>query len=89
MVDIGGGASPLVDSLLDRGHRDITVLDLSQVALDTALSCADRGAHVGLAMRGPEPRARAQLVDEVLLVGGQGIALDEFLTQPAAHWLQD
>jgi hypothetical protein len=23
-----------------------------------------------------------------LLVGGQGIALEEFLTQPAAYWLQ-
>ena len=23
-----------------------------------------------------------------LLVGGQGIALEEFLSKPAAHWLQ-
>lgn len=36
IVDVGGGASTLVDGLLDRGHRDITVLDLSAVALDTA-----------------------------------------------------
>lgn len=43
VLDIGGGASPLVDGLLARGHRDITVLDLSQVALDFA---RDRlGAH--------------------------------------------
>lgn len=47
VVDIGGGASPLVDSLLDRGHRDITVLDLSQVALDTARDrLGERGASV-------------------------------------------
>lgn len=36
VVDIGGGASPLVDALLDRGHRDVAVLDLSRVALDAA-----------------------------------------------------
>ena len=29
MIDIGGGASRLVDGLLDAGYSDITVLDLS------------------------------------------------------------
>lgn len=47
VIDIGGGASPLVDGLLDRGHRDITVLDLSQVALDAARDrLGTRGASV-------------------------------------------
>ena len=36
IIDIGGGASPLAANLLDRGHRDLTVLDISQQALDTA-----------------------------------------------------
>jgi SAM-dependent methyltransferase len=36
VIDVGGGASTLVDDLLDRGFRDLTVLDLSQVALDGA-----------------------------------------------------
>jgi SAM-dependent methyltransferase len=36
VVDVGGGTSPLVDGLLERGHRDIAVLDLSRVALDAA-----------------------------------------------------
>ncbi|MBB3595363.1 SAM-dependent methyltransferase [Rhizobium sp. BK529] len=36
IVDIGGGASRLVDSLLAEGFRDVTVLDLSEAALDTA-----------------------------------------------------
>ncbi|MGQ0464955.1 MAG: class I SAM-dependent methyltransferase [Sporichthyaceae bacterium] len=36
VVDVGGGASVLVDVLLDRGHRDVTVLDLSAVALAAA-----------------------------------------------------
>ncbi len=34
IVDIGGGASLLVDHLLAEGFRDLTVLDLSQAALD-------------------------------------------------------
>src|SRR3569832_1322577 len=37
IIDIGGGASRLVDSLLERGFRRVTVLDLSQVALDLAV----------------------------------------------------
>lgn len=33
IIDVGGGDSLLVDHLLDKGHTDITVLDLSGVAL--------------------------------------------------------
>jgi hypothetical protein len=33
VIDIGGGASLLVDSLLERGHKDLTVLDVSAAAL--------------------------------------------------------
>lgn len=33
VLDVGGGASTLVDDLLDRGISDITVLDLSEQAL--------------------------------------------------------
>jgi SAM-dependent methyltransferase len=36
VIDIGGGASRLVDKLLDAGYRDVTVLDLSAAALQTA-----------------------------------------------------
>lgn len=36
MVDVGGGASVLVDHLVERGFLDISVVDLSQVALDQA-----------------------------------------------------
>ncbi len=36
IVDIGGGASHLVDELIDRGFTDVTVLDLSEAALDAA-----------------------------------------------------
>jgi SAM-dependent methyltransferase len=36
LIDVGGGASSLVDALVRRGHQDVTVLDLSSVALDRA-----------------------------------------------------
>jgi 2-polyprenyl-3-methyl-5-hydroxy-6-metoxy-1,4-benzoquinol methylase len=36
IIDIGGGASRLVDALLGEGYRSIAVLDLSANALDTA-----------------------------------------------------
>jgi len=32
ILDIGGGASRLVDHLIDRGFQDVTVLDLSEAA---------------------------------------------------------
>jgi SAM-dependent methyltransferase len=34
VIDIGGGESTLVDDLLARGYEDITVLDISQTAID-------------------------------------------------------
>jgi SAM-dependent methyltransferase len=47
VIDVGGGASTLVDSLLARGHRDISVLDLSSEALAEARRrTAGRGADV-------------------------------------------
>jgi SAM-dependent methyltransferase len=36
VIDVGGGASTFVDDLLDRGYRNVTVLDLSRAALDAA-----------------------------------------------------
>ncbi len=36
IIDVGGGASTLVDDLLDAGYHDLTVLDLSSVALAAA-----------------------------------------------------
>jgi 2-polyprenyl-3-methyl-5-hydroxy-6-metoxy-1,4-benzoquinol methylase len=36
IIDVGGGASTLVDDLLARGYQNITVLDLSAAALATA-----------------------------------------------------
>jgi SAM-dependent methyltransferase len=45
VIDVGGGASTLVDDLLEAGHADITVVDLSGVALEAT---RDRlGEHAG------------------------------------------
>lgn len=38
IVDVGGGASTLVDDLLDLGYSALSVLDLSEAALDAAAS---------------------------------------------------
>jgi hypothetical protein len=35
IIDVGGGVSTLVDDLLARGHRSLTVLDLSSSAIQT------------------------------------------------------
>jgi hypothetical protein len=47
IVDIGGGASRLVDQLLERGFRDVTVLDRSEAALAAAkVRLGDKAAQV-------------------------------------------
>jgi ubiquinone/menaquinone biosynthesis C-methylase UbiE len=45
VIDVGGGVSPLAGDLLARGFSDVTVLDVSQQALDVAarrVACPDR-----------------------------------------------
>ena len=34
VIDVGGGASPLVGELLGRGFQDVTVLDVSVAAME-------------------------------------------------------
>jgi trans-aconitate methyltransferase len=36
LIDVGGGASPLIGALLDRGFRDLTVLDVSAAGMQHA-----------------------------------------------------
>ncbi|HUI77257.1 MAG TPA: methyltransferase domain-containing protein [Bryobacteraceae bacterium] len=48
IIDVGGGTSTLVDDLTERGFRNVTVLDISQAALDLArqrLGEAAAGVH--------------------------------------------
>jgi SAM-dependent methyltransferase len=47
LMDVGAGASLLVDHLLDRGYRHLTVLDVSAEALDAVRArLGDRAAQV-------------------------------------------
>lgn len=47
IVDVGGGASLLVDQLLDRGYDDLIVADISEAALHVARArLGDRGDRV-------------------------------------------
>jgi SAM-dependent methyltransferase len=45
IIDIGAGASRLADALLARGFRRLTVLDISQIALDVTALRLGRRAH--------------------------------------------
>lgn len=48
IIDVGGGASTLVDDLLARGYADLTVLDLSGAALAAAKArLGERASAVG------------------------------------------
>lgn len=46
IIDIGGGDSRLVDYLLDEGYTDLTVLDISGVALQKAQQRLGARAHL-------------------------------------------
>ena len=45
VVDVGGGTARLVDSLLARGHHDLTVVDVSGTALELARERLGRNAR--------------------------------------------
>lgn len=47
IIDVGGGASTLVDDLLDGGYRELTILDLSGAALkESKRRLGAQGKHV-------------------------------------------
>jgi hypothetical protein len=46
VIDIGGGGSPLAASLLDRSFNDVTVLDISAVALEETRRLTNQDARV-------------------------------------------
>jgi SAM-dependent methyltransferase len=80
VIDVGGGASTLVDGLLDAGYRDLTVLDLSASALATA--------RTRLGARGNKVRwLEADILQAELAARSYDIwhdrAVFHFLTDPA------
>lgn len=70
VVDVGGGASFLVDALLDRGASDVTVLDVSVQALDVLRARLGRIKDVSLLG-----------IDVLLEVYDRGVSMHP----PAAH----
>jgi SAM-dependent methyltransferase len=82
VIDAGGGESTLVDDLLARGYTDVTVVDLSRIALDvTRERVGDRGASVrwicGDAASVELPGARYDVWHDR--------AVFHFLTEPSAR----
>jgi SAM-dependent methyltransferase len=80
VIDVGGGTSTLVDDLLDRGLRDVTVLDVSESALAVSQSRLGERAklvqwRVGDVLRVPLPPARFDLWHDRAVL--------HFLTDPA------
>jgi SAM-dependent methyltransferase len=65
IIDVGGGASRLVDALLDAGYEAVTVLDLSESALAAAKSrlgqAAARVTWIAADVVGWKPRQRADI----------------------------
>lgn len=76
IIDIGGGASVLADTLLDRGFTDVSVLDVSEAAL--AEVCQRLGAH-----------ASVSLVQEDLLAWSPERRYDLWHDRAVFHFLVD
>jgi 2-polyprenyl-3-methyl-5-hydroxy-6-metoxy-1,4-benzoquinol methylase len=80
IIDVGGGASTLVDDLLQRGYRNVTVLDISQQAIEIAqkrLGSAGANVHwlVGDVAHANLPRGVCDVWHDR--------ALFHFLTEPS------
>lgn len=79
VVDVGGGESTLVDDLLDRGYSQVTVLDVSEVALQAT---RDRlGAAASRVQWQAADITQAELAPEAFDVWHDR-AVFHFLTQP-------
>jgi trans-aconitate methyltransferase len=82
IIDIGGGASRLVDALVDRNVRQVTVLDLSAAALDAAKQrLGNRGASVKWVVADVTAWEPSQTYDL-----WHDRAAFHFLTDQAAQW---
>lgn len=80
IIDVGGGASVLVDDLLDAGYRNVTVLDLAEAALD--VSRARLGSRCDAVQWVAADITRAELPDACYDVWHDR-AVFHFLTDPA------
>lgn len=78
IADIGGGASRLVDGLLERGFHDIRVLDLSAAALSASR-----------ARLGPRADSVAWITADVLTAAFAPASIDVWHDRAVFHFLTD
>lgn len=78
IIDVGGGASVLVDDLLTAGYANLTVLDISRAALDQARS-----------RLGPRSTAIRWLEADVLAAALPRAAFDVWHDRAVFHFLTD
>ena len=79
IIDVGGGASTLVDGLLDAGFRNLTVLDLSEAALGVA---RERLGERAALVRWLEADVRAAPLAPSAYAVWHDRAVFHFLTEP-------
>lgn len=78
IIDVGGGASTLVDDLLARGYSNVSVLDISSAAIDVAR--ARLGARASLV---------TWLVGDVTTIDLPSNAYDFWHDRAVFHFLRD
>lgn len=83
IIDVGGGASTLVDDLLDAGYENISVLDISAKALETAQArLGERAARV----KWIEADVTQTELPAQHFAVWHDRAVFHFLTDPIARW---
>jgi SAM-dependent methyltransferase len=80
IIDVGGGASVLVDDLLESGYTDITVLDIAESALEISRQRLGRDAAK---VKWVAADARDAPLGELAYVVWHDRAVFHFLTDPA------
>jgi SAM-dependent methyltransferase len=78
LIDVGGGASTLVDDLLDRGYLDVTVLDISAKSMEAAK-----------ARLGPRAASVRWLVGDITQVSLESDRYDFWHDRAVFHFLRD
>ncbi len=76
IIDVGGGESTLVDDLLEQGFRSVTVLDVSQAAID-----------VNKARLGQRAKGVAWIVGDITQVELEPRAYDVWHDRAVFHFL--
>lgn len=78
VIDIGGGESTLVDDLIAAGYKDVSVLDISQVAVD-----------VTKARLGPAGNSVTWWVDDITKAALPNARYDVWHDRAVFHFLTD